>query len=668
MQASTSNRTYPGFFLHVCLLLLTIGFTSCTKDENAERDYPRLSTLEVTHIGQSGAMFSAEILSGNRAAITEYGFVWSTTEYPDVDQHDKQFKAGAPSGLTFTDTIRSALKLNETYHMRSYAKTDRYIIYGNIITFKSLGSLAPQITGFAPQSATWGDTIRITGKHFRYNKEALQVKLGSIVAQIVASTAQTIDIIVPLEKNSGKVHISVSSNGVAHTSTSEFTYLQPAVTSFSPLTASFEDTLTIHGTNFSLHKSAPQIYFNEAPARTVYASREMLKVVVPSSLTTKQATLTIAGPATSIASTTPFTLEGIELISIQPDSVFTDSEHITITGRNFSPLPDGNKVFINGLKASIIAFSNTSIKVNLPPDIIPNKLAPYQANVPVRVETGQLSATFTNGLVIYWRPRWKRLKDFPGARTSNGIGFAIDGKGYTNLTNTGDLWEYDPLSDRWTQKASFPGKPRKDPSAFVIGQTAYIGLGASQSATYQTIYHNDFYKYVPFANTWVRIADYPKAVRRAVSFVSNGTAYVGTGRFNDDTHDLTNEFFKYIPEENQWKASLPFIMRTESATGFSIDNSGYLFQGSKIYRYNPLGWETKSEISSSFNSDGITFTIGQSVYIYNPYMWEYNSVTNKISLLHRPPTYFHSLFVIGNKAYGVSTNNEVWLFDPKGIE
>lgn len=138
MQASISNRTFSGFLLHICLLLLTIGcFTSCTKDENVERGYLRLNTNKISSIGSLGAVVSAEIISGNPSTITEYGFVWSTDEYPYEEQDDKQFKTGALSGRTFSDTIRPALRPNETYYVRAYVKTDHYIVHGNILSFKN---------------------------------------------------------------------------------------------------------------------------------------------------------------------------------------------------------------------------------------------------------------------------------------------------------------------------------------------------------------------------------------------------------------------------------------------------------------------------------------------------------------------------------------------------
>lgn len=136
MQASISNRTYPVYLLF-SFLMITIGcITSCTKDENVERDYPRVNTIEVTSINASGILLSAKIISGDLSAITEYGFVWSTDEYPYADEDDKQFKTGTPSDFTFSENIQPVLKTNETYYVRAYVKTDNYLVHGNIVSFK----------------------------------------------------------------------------------------------------------------------------------------------------------------------------------------------------------------------------------------------------------------------------------------------------------------------------------------------------------------------------------------------------------------------------------------------------------------------------------------------------------------------------------------------------
>ena len=41
-----------------------------------------------------------------------------------------------------------------------------------------------------------------------------------------------------------------------------------------------------------------------------------------------------------------------------------------------------------------------------------------------------------------------------------------------------DLWEYNSQTDQWIRKADFPGAARVKAIAGVIGDKAYVGLGA----------------------------------------------------------------------------------------------------------------------------------------------------------------------------------------------
>lgn len=676
MQASISNRYYLRLAFYCCLLMLF----SCSKEENAAREYPRLNTIGVSHTTGSATLFNAEIINGNPAAVTEYGFVWGTGDNPMVELDSKKFKTGAPAGHAFTDTIYSGLKNGDTYYMRAYIRTADYLVYGKTISFKSTGNMGPQLTGFSPEHAAWGDTLRITGRYFGYNRKNIQVKLGTITAPVIASTPESIDIVIPADKNNGKVPVIVSVDGIAFQSNSSFSYLEPAITSVSPLTGTYDDTLTVRGSNFSLDKAASQIFFDKNPARTISASREILQVIVPPSVTNSVATLYISGAATLTAYPTPFTLEDMELNGFTPDTIFTGSETLTITGRNFSPDPANNVVFINNTPVKIIACNTTSLKVTLPYDIIPNKLFSYQGSVDVRVKRGTQSATFARKLVIDWKSRWQRLNDFPGTARRQTTCFAIDGKGYMALgtlassgTLSNNLWEYDPSSDRWTAKAAFPGKARILPSAFVIGNRAFLGLGSTNELHDSRDYLKDFYSYSPSDNTWTRVADYPSAARmRAASFVASGMGYVGLGTTNSDSFDSHYEFWRYNSSSNEWVKSLIFQLNWATLWnyGFSIGSEGYLLNDHKIYRYNKTTWDEVAE-GPSFNIPGLTFTIGLSAYFacksqekYS--LMVYNSETGKISQILFPKITLESVFTINGKAYFISADNQVWGYDPQG--
>ena len=88
---------------------------------------------------------------------------------------------------------------------------------------------------------------------------------------------------------------------------------------------------------------------------------------------------------------------------------------------------------------------------------------------------------------------WTQKSDFGGAARMQAVGFRIGNKGYigTGQPLSKDFWEYDPSNDTWKRKADFGGTARGQATGFSIGNTGYIGTGFGQS------YKKDFWMYTP---------------------------------------------------------------------------------------------------------------------------------------------------------------------------
>jgi len=92
---------------------------------------------------------------------------------------------------------------------------------------------------------------------------------------------------------------------------------------------------------------------------------------------------------------------------------------------------------------------------------------------------------------------------------------------------TKDFWEYDAVSNSWSQKADFAGTGRELAVGFSIGNKGYIGTGLQ--GTGYTDPRRDFWEYNPSSNSWLAKADYPFAIFGAVGFSINGKGYIATG-------------------------------------------------------------------------------------------------------------------------------------------
>ncbi|MBK7969431.1 MAG: galactose oxidase [Bacteroidetes bacterium] len=100
---------------------------------------------------------------------------------------------------------------------------------------------------------------------------------------------------------------------------------------------------------------------------------------------------------------------------------------------------------------------------------------------------------------------WTQKANYGGGDRAGIATFTINGKGYlaTGRQSTAgfvDLWQYDPQSNLWTQKSDFPGTPRWDANCFTIGNSGYMIGGYSFSSGYV----GDVYEYNSISDSWTQ--------------------------------------------------------------------------------------------------------------------------------------------------------------------
>jgi len=156
-----------------------------------------------------------------------------------------------------------------------------------------------------------------------------------------------------------------------------------------------------------------------------------------------------------------------------------------------------------------------------------------------------------------------------------------------------DFWKFDYANGgTWTKVAEFPGRARHGAVAFVLNGKAYVGTGYIM-ATQTTVgesrpaeYLQDFYEYDPVTDTWTQIQDYPVKCRDAVAFAdpTGKAGYVGTGRGRNenDVDEIYKDFFKYVPGTG-W-SSLEGISafigdKRYGATAFVVGGKAYVCLG-----------------------------------------------------------------------------------------
>ena len=233
---------------------------------------------------------------------------------------------------------------------------------------------------------------------------------------------------------------------------------------------------------------------------------------------------------------------------------------------------------------------------------------------PAPVGVGKGFSIGDNGYVgsgsAFWRydpvtDQWTSRASFPGG--SMLIAFSIQGKGY-GLSNT-YFGEYDPITDQWTARPMPPRIRNPEPEApfsyhtgfgFSIGSLGYVGGGINPVTNNLS---NDFYEYNPNTLAWTKkasLGDFFEGV--AISF--GGKGYVGLGDFVVGCTLLTdisgvfeylycyrasNIIMAYDPVLNTWSdVHFPGGGR-HLASGFAIDNMGFILGGRDTYFFDDYG-------------------------------------------------------------------------------
>lgn len=218
------------------------------------------------------------------------------------------------------------------------------------------------------------------------------------------------------------------------------------------------------------------------------------------------------------------------------------------------------------------------------------------------------------------------------AFSNNIYGYVLGGVNSSgNVLN--DLWQYDPILNNWTQKASKPGTLLAASSAFVIGDTAYVvggnnNLGVDGSS--------EVWAYSMQGDSWTQKNGTSFSGRwRASSCSLNGKGYMLFGK--DENNVFCRELLEYEPQNDTWQqiSGFPGIGRNYAAMT-SIGNELFVFGGIDslnncygdmwAYSLSNNQWSQRSFIPSFGRKGGSGFSSGLAFY----YTTGIDQVSNRI--------------------------------------
>ena len=222
---------------------------------------------------------------------------------------------------------------------------------------------------------------------------------------------------------------------------------------------------------------------------------------------------------------------------------------------------------------------------------------------------------------------WTELTPFPGGARGFAIGDTWNGKAYFGFGHDGtsllnDLWVFDPSNMSWTELASCPCAARTHPAMIAHNGRVFVGLGNTSTGNM-----NDWWEYDITLNTWSQKDDLPSQSRHhPYQFGINDYVYTGFGHGND----IFNDWFRYDITTETWTqvATLPAEGRV-AGTQFSYNGLGYVLSGDgenhdsmqtgEFWAYDPVSdnWEEMPPHPEGSRWAPASFIINGEVYIIN---------------------------------------------------
>lgn len=605
-----------GIFCALSFLFLL----SCNNENSDSRSFPRVRTHAVSEITNSGALFRADITFSS-VDIIDHGFVWGQSASPSLE-YDQRISLGPKSAAGAFDTrVERSMEANKNYFVRAYARSEKHLVYGEVVKFLSLGSMAPAISDFDPKQGTWGDTVVIKGKNFSDIGSGLKVKIGSAVVSVLSTSPDSIAVIVPDELTLNDYSISVEVLGNLGVSKATFKLIQDdlVITSTSPDSAVVGDMVTISGDHFSRVHSV--VALNGTNVNEVMKEEKNLRFAMPAGIQNGQVNpqVTVLGKTMGA----PKIIKPSHVVkSVAPLQAFY-GDVITING-NYFPNKTYIKVYIGNAQAEIVDFTRKSLRV-----MVPNNLGETNPKIVVSVENVNQEYT---GFTIS-PPKIDKVEPIEHLMPGDVITITGDNFAYGMFVKIGDqqheifdvtrksfkirvyrsmskqpqltvmrdgLTAVAPtlLSYSLSVRVDNIGEPDYGSGYFATSTKGYYGLGQYNG------YRDWMYEFDPSDNTVDYLAPSSLTGRFSpLSFSLNDKGYVGGG---GTWTDIFSDFKSYDPATSTWspKRTIPEFARVIGWFTNNSTNRAYCVFYSEdggphnpVYEYNGSNdtWTKKSD-------------------------------------------------------------------------
>lgn len=681
------------------------SYLSCLQEEDIDFRYLRIYTDPISNITSDGARFSARIDFSKITEVTDFGFEWGE----DARLADGVLMIPSDSliGNEFYTSVRSSLISQKIYYVRSFVEQSGKTVYGNIVSFKSLGSEGPIITELDPSIAAFGDTVRVVGKNFTSNAK-LSYGRRDISSSILHIEKNAITFVLssslPVDPDEDIISVSIEGNTAkpALPLKLDLDRILPKILSITPLIVKACDTITIKGRNLTYENKPVLLRDNHQDLKVLVASKDSI-VCVLKTIPKDNIFLVVSNGRFSVASQNIDLIEQRpEIISVSP-LIYKSKDIVTVKVKNLPYCDDSMYATIKGsnVRLSILSRTKDEIRLQLPEgcsgyfSIVFTLPAAYFLNTQV-FETPLISpeppevfsiepanGSFGDEIIIKGNNLNGALADIidvtstsateiRGKLNQSGL---VKGNGFTDILISGcgyltmeDAFRYDPIEildynpkviTSRSQQITITGK---NFSSGTLTNKVTIG---SYTANLSTSGNSTII--VPAS---ALLPDVTQPVNEFVAIIIENSVH----------SEVTSSTLLEINVEATWirQNDFPFS-GIYNGVSFSIDGKGYAGNNSiagtpNFWQYDPTldNWEEKARFPGQTNSYMLNTSANGKGYIgiglnYTNEWWEYDPA---IDTWNRKRDYPGSpriggfAFEIGNKVYVSSSQTDFWEYNP----
>ena len=222
------------------------------------------------------------------------------------------------------------------------------------------GPPRPTLESISPTNVYAGDTMTLTGTRFDAIATNNQVEFDGSQGTVLSGDETTLDVIVPNVSAPGLVSIIVPSG--RRSNALPYRTGGPQITSLLPAVGAAGTPVTIQGRAFSPIPLDNTILFDGTQALALTATATTLTCTVPSTATTGDVTVTVAG---EVSNGVPFTVLEPTITALVPAQGPIGAP-VTIQGSSFSPVATDNIIRFGGIFAPTITATSTDLTCVVP--------------------------------------------------------------------------------------------------------------------------------------------------------------------------------------------------------------------------------------------------------------------------------------------------------------